>query len=56
MDLLALGIGGLVRDLSDTLIQHRVRRSIYKALIDARIEAVVEVATKLMKLLRRASP
>ena len=33
-----------------------VRRSIYKALIDAGIEAVVEVATKLMKLLRRASP
>jgi type I restriction enzyme R subunit len=33
-----------------------VRRSIYKALIDAGIEGVVEVATKLMKLLRRASP
>jgi type I restriction enzyme R subunit len=33
-----------------------VRRSIYKALIDAGIEAVVEVATKLMRLLRRASP
>ena len=33
-----------------------VRRSIYKALIDAGIEAMVEVATKLMKLLRRASP
>ena len=33
-----------------------VRRSLYKALIDAGIEAVVEVATKLMKLLRRACP
>jgi type I restriction enzyme R subunit len=33
-----------------------VRRSIYKALIDVGIETVVEVATKLMKLLRRASP
>ena len=33
-----------------------MRRSIYKALIDAGIEAVLEVATKLMKLLRRASP
>jgi type I restriction enzyme R subunit len=33
-----------------------VRRSIYKALIDAGIEAVIEVATKLMKLLRRATP
>jgi type I restriction enzyme R subunit len=31
-----------------------VLRSIYKALIDAGIEAVVEVATKLMKLLSRA--
>ena len=33
-----------------------VRRAIYKALIDAGVEAVVEVATKLMRLLRRASP
>jgi type I restriction enzyme, R subunit len=33
-----------------------VRRSIYKARIDAGIEAVVELATKLMELLRRASP
>jgi type I restriction enzyme R subunit len=32
-----------------------VRRAIYKSLIDAGVEAVVEVATKLMKLLRRAA-
>ena len=33
-----------------------VRRAIYKSLIHAGVEAVVEVATKLMRLLRRASP
>jgi type I restriction enzyme R subunit len=32
-----------------------VRRALYKSLIDAGIEMVVEVATKLMKLLRRAA-
>jgi type I restriction enzyme R subunit len=32
-----------------------VRRSLYKALIDAGVEAVVDVAGKLMKLLRRAT-
>ena len=31
-----------------------VRRSLYKSLIDSGIEAVVDVATQLMKLLRRA--
>ncbi len=32
-----------------------VRRALYKALIDAGVEAVVEIASKLMKLLRRAT-
>lgn len=32
-----------------------VRRALYKALIDAGVEAVVEIAGKLMKLLRRAT-
>jgi hypothetical protein len=35
--------------------EQSVRRAIYKSLIDAGVEAVVEVATKLMKLLRRAA-
>lgn len=32
-----------------------VRRTLYKALIDAGVEAVVEIASKLMRLLRRAT-
>jgi len=36
--------------------EREVRKAIFKALIDAGIEAVVEVAEKLMKLLRRATP
>jgi len=34
--------------------EREVRKSIFKALIDAGVEAVAEVADKLMKLLRRA--
>jgi len=48
-------IGGRNWQVSDHQEQS-VRRSIYKALIDAGIEAVVEIASKLMKLLRRAGP
>jgi type I restriction enzyme R subunit len=33
-----------------------VRKALYKALLDAGVEAVVEMATKLFKLLRRAVP
>src|ERR1043166_598631 len=36
--------------------EREVRKSIFKALIDAGVEAIAEVADKLMKLLRRAKP
>jgi type I restriction enzyme, R subunit len=36
--------------------EREVRKSIFKALIDAGVEAIAEVADKLMKLLRRARP
>ena len=36
--------------------EREVRKSIFKALIDAGVEAIAEVADKLMKLLRRTRP
>ncbi len=36
--------------------EREVRKSIFKALIDAGVEAVAEVADKLMRLLRRTRP
>ena len=36
--------------------EREVRKSIFKALNDAGVEAIAEVADKLLKLLRRAKP
>ena len=36
--------------------EREVRKSIFKALVDAGVEAIAEVADKLMRLLRRAKP
>jgi hypothetical protein len=51
-----ISIGDRAAEIAAAFEDRQVRMSIFKALIDTGVEAVAEVADKLMRLLRRTRP